>query len=66
MPPSSTPAPTALIATTPIRLSTPLGAGLVVLGLLATAALGYGLWLVARMLLPEDAAPICPLGQENP
>ena len=63
--PSSTPASTPFVAT-PISLSTPLGAGLVVLGLLATAALGYGLWLVARMLLPEDAAPICPLGQENP
>jgi hypothetical protein len=28
-------------------------------------AVGYGLWRLARMLLPQDDAPICPLGQEN-
>jgi len=62
--PGSTSSPA--IVATPISLSSPLGAAAVVLGLLATAAIGYGLWRVARMLLPEDTAPICPLGQENP
>lgn len=48
-----------------IRLSTPLGASAVVLGILATLAMGFGLWRVARMLLPADSEPVCPLGQDR-
>jgi hypothetical protein len=49
-----------------IDLSSPLGAGAVVLGLAAAAALALGLFRLARHLLPDDTAPICPLGHDNP
>lgn len=55
------------VASAPADLAgkeSPLGAGSVAVGIIATLLLGYGLWLVARMLLPSDAGPLCPLGQE--
>ncbi len=52
--------PTALI-----NLSQPLAAGVVLLGILATLAVGYGLWRLGRMLLPTDHGPTCPLGQDQ-
>ncbi|HET6964353.1 MAG TPA: choice-of-anchor P family protein [Acidimicrobiales bacterium] len=48
-----------------INLSQPLGAGVVLLGILATLAVGYGLWRLGRMLLPADNGPACPLGQDQ-
>lgn len=48
-----------------IRLSTPLGAGVVAAGILVTLAAGFGLLRLARMLLPGDTEPICPLGQDR-
>jgi Tfp pilus assembly protein FimV len=63
--PATRPAPVS-IASNPISLSSPLAAGLVVLGLLAAAAVGYGLWGLARSLVPEDPGVVCPLGRENP
>ena len=49
-----------------VSLSSPLSAGIVVFGLLVAAGLGLGLWRVARLLLPQDAGSVCPLGQDNP
>ena len=49
-----------------VDLTTPLGAGTVLLGLLAALGLGYGLWKLGRTILPGDAAPVCPLGQDAP
>lgn len=60
--------PSAPVAQSPaalINLSQPLGAGLVLLGILATLAVGYGLWRLGRMLLPIDHGPACPLGQDQ-
>jgi hypothetical protein len=31
---------------------------------LATLVLGYGLMRLARMLLPRDVDPVCPLGKD--
>lgn len=63
---AATPSPTPVgqPAATLVNLSSPLGAGAVGLGLLAAALMGFGLWRVARMLLPRDTEPICPLGQD--
>lgn len=58
-------APVSAPATKPISLSEPLGTGAVVLGILATIALGFGLLRLARMLLPTDVEPVCPLGQDR-
>ena len=55
----------ASLPATLVSLSSPIGAGVVVLGVLAATALGYGLWRVARLLLAQDAGPVCPLGQDN-
>ena len=55
----------ASLPATLVSLSSPLGAGVVVIGVLVAAALGYGLWRVARLLLAQDAGPVCPLGQDN-
>jgi hypothetical protein len=52
--------PTSLVA-----LSEPLGVGPVVLGVFATLLAGLGLWRLGRMLLPTDAAPVCPLGEDQ-
>lgn len=52
--------------TTPISLSSPLGAGMVLIGLIVAAGLGYGLFRVARMVLPADQGPACPLGRDVP
>lgn len=49
-----------------VSLSSPLSAGIVVLGLLIAGGLGIGLWRLARLLLPQDAGSVCPLGQDNP
>ncbi len=49
-----------------VSLSSPIGAGVVVIGVLVAAALGYGLWRMARLLLAQDAGPVCPLGGDNP
>ena len=51
-------------AATLVSLSKPVSAGAVVTGVLAALAFGYGLWRVARMLLPRDVDPVCPLGQD--
>lgn len=48
-----------------IGLSTPLGAGAIVLGILVALAAGFGLWRLGRMVLPNDAGPVCPLGQDQ-
>jgi hypothetical protein len=50
---------------TPIGLSSPLGAGAVVAGIAVAAIAGFGLWRLARTLLPQDVEPVCPLGQDN-
>lgn len=55
----------ASLPATLVSLSSPLGAGVVVIGVLVAAALGYGLWRVARLLLAQDAGSVCPLGQDN-
>jgi hypothetical protein len=36
-----------------------------VLAILGILAFGIGLFRLARILLPEDVGPICPLGQER-
>lgn len=67
LPSSNTPSqPASAAATAPISLSSPLAIAAIVVGALVTAALAGGLWRVARMVLPEDSGPVCPLGQENP
>ena len=53
-------------ASTLIGLSSPLGAGAVLLAVLAALAAAYGLWRLGRMVLPGDAGPACPLGQDQP
>ena len=61
--------PVAPLSTGPatlVDLTTPLGAGTVLLGLLAAFGLGYALWKLGRSILPGDAAPVCPLGQDAP
>jgi hypothetical protein len=55
-----TPAPAAAL----VSLSKPLSAGAVATGVLATLVLGYGLMRLARMLLPRDVDPVCPLGKD--
>jgi hypothetical protein len=57
----SAPAPAASL----ISLSSPIGAGAVALGILAALATGFGLWRLGRMLLPTDAGPVCPLGEDQ-
>lgn len=52
-------APAALIS-----LSKPLSAGAVAAGVLAALVFSYGLMRLARMLLPRDVDPVCPLGQD--
>lgn len=47
-----------------IGLSSPLGAGAILLGVLLALAAGYGLWRLGRMVLPTDAGPACPLGHD--
>jgi hypothetical protein len=64
--PASTPAPALQPAATLINLSSPLGAGAAVLGVLVALLAGFGLWRLARMLLPSDTEPVCPLGQDLP
>lgn len=59
-------APAVAPAATLIGLSQPLGAGVVVLGILVALAVALGLWRVGRMLLPGDNGPLCPLGQDQP
>lgn len=49
-----------------IDLSSPLSAGMVALGLVLTGLAAFGLWRVGRLLLPSDADPVCPLGQDAP
>jgi hypothetical protein len=56
------------VASPPAKLAgddSPLGAGPIALGIVATLLFGYGLWMVARMLLPQDAEPVCPLGLDR-
>ena len=53
------------LSTKPIDVSSPLSTGALVLAILGTLALGLGLFRLARLLLPEDVGPICPLGQET-
>jgi hypothetical protein len=64
--PGVTSAPVAQPAATLINLSSPLGAGATALGVLVALLAGFGLWRVARMLLPGDTEPVCPLGQDQP
>lgn len=49
-----------------VSLSSPLSAGIVVLGLIVAAGFGVALWRLARLLLASDAGPVCPLGQDQP
>lgn len=48
-----------------VSLTSPLGAGAVAVGVIVAGLLGYALWRLARTILPRDAAPVCPLGQDN-
>lgn len=52
--------------TTLIGLSSPLGAGAILLGAIAALAAAFGLWRLGRQLLPSDVGPACPLGQDQP
>lgn len=49
-----------------VGLASPLGAGAVLLGVLAALGAGYGLWRLARSLLAADPDSVCPLGQDQP
>lgn len=59
-------ATTAQPPTTLIGLSSPLGAGAILLGALVALAAAFGLWRLGRQLLPSDVGPACPLGQDQP
>jgi hypothetical protein len=49
-----------------ISVSSPLHPGPVVFGTAIALLFGFGLWMLARMLLPKDFEPVCPLGQDRP
>lgn len=49
-----------------ISVSSPLHPGPVIFGTAIALLLGCGLWMLARMLLPKDFEPVCPLGQDQP
>ena len=51
--------------TTLIGLASSLGAGAILLAVLAALAAAFGLWRLGRAVLPSDIGPACPLGQDQ-
>jgi hypothetical protein len=59
------PRPSSFVPAAVVALSRPLGAGIAAAGIAVTLLAGFGLVRLARMLLPSDAGPVCPLGQDR-